>query len=152
VHRARRYSQKTFRLSPGFVSSIFRVHHGPRRWVFLPHAVLLAFFLLMGLAEGVELGLLLVYFVLVPILVVQIALPTFAGWILAFAGWTTICSMYMFLEYRRIRMGAISATELWLSLAVVVLSTAPLYFLRPRAKRLAQNEGEPTEEGSGETR
>jgi len=122
------------------LSSSFLVHHGWRRWVFLPHAVLLTFALLMGLIEGVELGLLLEYFVLVPILVVQIALPTFAGWIVAFLGWLAFCSLFVFEECREIRFGAIPGINIWLLLALVVLSSAPLYVLRPRANRVGQGE------------
>ena len=119
------------------LSSIFRVHHGPRRWVFLPHAILFTFALLVGLAEGVELGLLLVYLVLVPVFVLQIALPTFAGWIVAFSGWLAFCTL-LFLDHRTIRFGATPAIDIWFLLAFVVLSSAPLYLLRPSAKLIGK--------------
>jgi hypothetical protein len=122
------------------------VHHGPRRWVFLPHAVLFAFALLFGLAEGVELGLLLVYFLLVPVFVIQIALPTFAGWIVAFSGWLAFCSL-LFLDHRAIRLGATPAIDIWLLLAFVVLSSAPLYLLRPGAKVIGRGAGKPSPTG-----
>ena len=129
----------------GGLSSIFRVHRGPRRWVFLPHVILLAFALVVGVVEGVELGLLLPYIVLVPLLVIQIALPTFAGWVMAFSGWLAYCSLFVFDECREIRFGTKPWVNIWLLLALVVLSSAPLYLLRPRAKRVGQGEVKPAE-------
>lgn len=119
------------------LSSIFRVRHGPRRWVFLPHATLLGLFLLVGLAVEPDRGLLLAYFVLVPIFVIQIALPTFAGWIVAFSGWLTFCAIVILGELRSVRHGATVPISIWLLLALAVLSSAPLYLLRPRGKPVA---------------
>jgi hypothetical protein len=130
------------------LSSIFRVHHGPRRWVFLPHVILFASGLLLGLAEGVELALLLVYIALVPIFLIQIALPTFAGWIVAFSGWLVFCSMFIEAEYRRFGLGLVNVIGFWLLLALAVLFSAPLYLLRPGAKRVGQGAGKPGTDGT----
>jgi hypothetical protein len=127
------------------LSSIFRVHHGPRRWVFLPHAILFTFALLVGLAEGVELGLLAVYLVLVPVFTIQIILPTFAGWIVAFSGWLVFCALLV-LDHSAIRLGATPGIDIWLLLAFVVLSSVPVYLLRPSAKLIGKA-GKPLQPG-----
>ena len=131
----------------GGLSSMFRVHRGPRRWVFLPHAVLCAFCLLVGLFMVDDLRLLLVYMVLLPGFVIQIALPTRAGWIVAFSGWLAFCSLIIFDECRELRFGAIPGINIWLLLAIVVQSSAPLYLLRPGGKPVGHKK--PVEDAPG---
>jgi hypothetical protein len=76
--------------------------------------------------------LLLPYVVLLPVFVIQIAVPTRGGWIVAFSGWLTFCSLIISDDFRAFRVGVYGAVHMWKLLAIVVLSSAPLYLLRPR--------------------
>jgi hypothetical protein len=127
--------------------SMFKVHRGPRRWVPLPYAILCAFSLLAGFFMVQDLLLLLPYSVLLPIFVIQIALPTRAGWIVAFSAWVMCCSGAILLDYRAFRLGVYGAAHMWVLLALAVLSSAPLYLLRPGARRAGQGAGRPREKG-----
>jgi hypothetical protein len=75
--------------------------------------------------------------VLLPIFVIQLAVPTRAGWIVGFLGWLMFCSIVVFEECRAIRYGAIPGINIWLLLAIVALSSAPLYLLRPGGKQVS---------------
>jgi hypothetical protein len=123
------------------LSSLFRVHHGPRRWVFLPHAALLTFPLLAGLLIADDRRMLIPYFVLVPLLLMQIALPTLAGWFVASLGWLMFCLAAVDTEYRKLRMGVAPMGNMWVLLVLVALSLAPLYPLRPGSKRSHSDAG-----------
>jgi uncharacterized membrane protein YhaH (DUF805 family) len=87
---------------------------------------------MIGIAEGVRPILLLAYMVLLPVLVFQIALPTIAGWAIAFSGWLIFCFMVVFVDRHRWH-----SRDTWLILALVALSV-PLYLLRPGNKRVGQ--------------
>ncbi|HEY9139393.1 MAG TPA: hypothetical protein VIN93_00785 [Bryobacteraceae bacterium] len=79
-----------------------------------------------------DLRLLLPYMVLLPVFVIQIAVPTRAGWIVAFSGWLTFCSLVISDDFRAFRVGVYSAVHMLILLAIIMLSSAPLYLLRPR--------------------
>jgi hypothetical protein len=78
-------------------------------------------------------GMLLPYVVLLPVFVIQIALPTRAGWIVAISVYLTCCSGWAFGVYQEARQGRFTVAEMSV-LALSVLWFMPLYLLRPGAK------------------
>jgi hypothetical protein len=114
-------------MNPRF-SSIVEVHRGPRRWVYLPYAVILAAALLFGLADGQRLSGLWLYAELIPAFLVQLAWPTIAGWLITFAGCVGLWLNPFFIV---ILAPGTGVGILWLAV-LAPGSLAPLYMFRPR--------------------
>jgi hypothetical protein len=56
--------------------------------------------------------------------------------------------MFIEAEYRRFGLGLVNVIGFWLLLALAVLFSAPLYLLRPGAKRVGQGAGKPGTDGT----
>jgi hypothetical protein len=104
-----------------------RIHHGPKRWIYLPYALLLAGTLLFGLGSEAYVSELLAYVVLLPIFVIQLIWHTIIGWRAAFGGWFAFFFVYDI--WTGVSLGALGF--LW---AIGLL--VPLYVFRPRESDL----------------
>ena len=109
-----------------------RIHHGPKRWIYLPYALLLACTFLFGLgsAEAYPSDL-WPYLALLAIFMVQLIWPTILGWGAAFGGW------FAFFFVHDVCTG-VSLGPFGFLWTVGLL--VPLYLFRPRARNFSQGD------------
>lgn len=105
-----------------------RIHHGPKRWIYLLYTLLLAGTFLFGLgsAEAYPSDL-WPYLALLAIFMIQLIWPTIVGWCAAFGSWFALFFLYD--VWTGVSLGVFGF--LW---AVGLL--VPLYLFRPRASDL----------------
>jgi len=111
------------------VRNWIRLRYGPRRWVYLPYPLILSGLVLLGFADDQTATGLWPYFLLISVFVIQLVLPTFAGWIAALAGWLGLWLIALVIA---IVLDHYGAPELLLIAALASASSAPLLIFRPR--------------------
>ncbi|MGO9230554.1 MAG: hypothetical protein ACLQKA_15290 [Bryobacteraceae bacterium] len=109
--------------------TIVQLHYGPRQWVYLPYALILSGVVLLGFADDQTPAGLWYYFVVISLFVIQLVLPTIAGWVAAFAGWLGLWLTALVIVIFDPPMGALSVV---LVVALAAVSLVPLYIFRPR--------------------
>ena len=81
-------------MNPQRLRLALRIHHGPKRWIYLPYALLLAGAFLFGLGSEAYISQLWTYLALLPVFLIQLVWPTFVGWRVAFGGWFALFFVY----------------------------------------------------------
>ena len=109
-----------------------RIHRGPKRWVYLAYALLMAGTFLFGLGSEAYPSDLWPYLVLLAVFVIQLIWPTITGWGAGIGGW------FVFFFLIPVCQGVSNGVFgfLW-SVGLLV----PLYAFRPRAADLCQMNG-----------
>ncbi len=120
---------------------MFRVHHGPKRWVNLPYALLMALFMLWAQVDDTDFLGLLPYLVLLPLFTIQLLWPTVAGWAAIVGCWIVlllvpILDLVIFLH--------IKDMDGWKLALFGLAPLIPLYIFRPRLRDV-RGSGEPEE-------
>jgi hypothetical protein len=110
------------------VFALIAAHPQARRWIYIPYAVIVAAWILMGLVMGEPAGSLAANSALLLVLVVQIMRPTILGWAVVFVLW--FCFAFVGLLYARIFMGIVEFNN-WVLLCVGILPLLPLFVFRP---------------------
>jgi hypothetical protein len=108
---------------------MFQVHHGPRQWIYLPYALILSGVFPLGAIDDYTPADLWPYLLLISIFVIQLVLPTFAGWAAAFIGWVGLWLTALVIA---ILFDHFGAPSLLLIVGLASASSAPLYIFRPR--------------------
>ena len=109
-------------------SSIFRVHHGPRRWVNLPYAIVVGAILLLSVGDDSPS---VAYLVLLPLFLIQLAWPTVAGWAAIVGAWFVL--IFLTMLGARLFEG-IAEFNNWVLVLVGLAPLVPLYIFRPRLR------------------
>ena len=116
-------------MSLGWFQLATRIHHGPKRWIYLPYALLMAGTFLFGLGSEIDVGGLWPYLVLLSIFTIQFIWPTITGWGVAVGCWFIFFFAIPF--FQGVSLGLIGF--LW---SVGLL--APLYLFPPDNSDLRQ--------------
>jgi hypothetical protein len=113
-----------------------KTHHGPKRWIYLAYALLLAGTFLFGLgaAEAYPSDL-WPYLALLAIFTIQLIWPTITGWVAGVGGWFVF--FFVVPVCQGVPIGLFGF--LW-SVGLLV----PLYVFRPRAADLGRANGAAT--------
>jgi hypothetical protein len=120
---------------------MFRVHHGPKRWVNLPYALLMALMLLWAQVDDTEFLGLLPYLVLLSLFTIQLVWPTVAGWAATVGCWFVLIFGLLFaLRF----FGDITEITIWELVLIGLAPLIPLYIFRPRLRDV-RGSGEPEE-------
>jgi hypothetical protein len=120
------------------ISSMFRVHHGPKRWVNLPYALAVACCIPLALADDVVP---VQYLVLLPLFVIQLAWPTVAGWAATIGAWFVL--MFVPMLVMRFFYDITEITN-WALVLIGLAPLIPLYIFRPRLRDI-RAPGQPEE-------
>lgn len=105
------------------------MHHGPRRWVYLPYALILTCVLLLGAVDDLSPTDLWPYLVLISLFIIQLVLPTLAGWVVTLVGWLVLWLAALFFA---IFLDYYGVLEVLIIVALASASSVPLYLFRPR--------------------
>lgn len=117
---------------------MFRVHHGPKRWVNLPYALAMACCIPLSAVDEVVP---VTYLVLLALFVIQLAWPTVAGWAATFGAWFVLVFGLLFaLRF----FGDITEITIWELVLLGLAPLIPLYIFRPRLRDV-RGSGEPEE-------
>jgi len=108
-------------------SSMIRVHHGPKRWVNLPYAVVVGALLLLG--EGTDETASVACMVLLPLFAIQLIWPTVAGWAAIVGSWFVL--VFLTMLWARLFLG-ITEFNNWVLILAGLAPLVPLYIFRPR--------------------
>lgn len=108
---------------------MIRIHHGPKRWVNLPYAVVVGALLLLG--EGTDETASVACLVLLPLFAIQLIWPTVAGWAAIVGSWFVL--VFLAMLWARLFFG-ITEFNNWILILVGLAPLVPLYILRPRLR------------------